>query len=389
MLDRILKRTIDFLSSFSLAVIVILLLLLLTFLGTLEQVDRGLFDVQREYFESIFLVHWVGGKIPILLPGVYLLMVVLTVNLVLGGIVRMKRSWSRLGIYITHIGILLLIFTSFRSYRESVHGGVTLFEGEETTEFASDYDWEIAIWPAGGTGPVTERKIPNADLADLAPSETRTFTSDELPFDLTVSNWIPHCQPFPAPPGRDGSSAVLLRPLPAQKNAEANTAGAYAEVRWKGSGRTERGILWSGARQASPMVVVGDGGKWAIDLRKTRMNLGFRLKLDEFYHEFHPGTGKPKVFRSVVTKTSKGGTEQTARIEMNEPLRSGGITVYQSNWGPQGGPPGQPLFSGFSVVRNPVDQWPLWCTVVISIGLLLHFGRKLWLYLRMEAGRRA
>ena len=74
---------------------------------------------------------------------------------------------------------------------------------------------------------------------------------------------------------------------------------------------------------------------------------------------------------------------------MNQPLRSDGFTVYQSNWGPQGAAPGARLFSGFSVVTNPSDQWPLWATIVIGLGLLIHFTIVLVRYLIREMGARS
>lgn len=73
---------------------------------------------------------------------------------------------------------------------------------------------------------------------------------------------------------------------------------------------------------------------------------------------------------------------------MNEPLRYEGFTLFQSGWGPQNAGPGEPLFSTFSVVNNPADQWPLYSCLVISAGLLIHFLQKLFSYLRAENRRR-
>jgi hypothetical protein len=72
---------------------------------------------------------------------------------------------------------------------------------------------------------------------------------------------------------------------------------------------------------------------------------------------------------------------------MNQPLRHEGFTLYQSSWGPSNARPGDPLFSTFSVVRNPADQWPLYSCLTIAAGLLLHFVRKLLGYLRSENRR--
>ena len=52
------RQVYDWLSSMKLTVVLLVLLGLLTWLGTLEQVDHGLFNVQKKYFESIVLVHY-------------------------------------------------------------------------------------------------------------------------------------------------------------------------------------------------------------------------------------------------------------------------------------------------------------------------------------------
>jgi hypothetical protein len=36
-------------------------------------------------------------------------------------------------------------------------------------------------------------------------------------------------------------------------------------------------------------------------------------------------------------------------------------------------------------VRNPADQYPLYACIVIATGMILHFGRKLTRYIRVEA----
>ena len=63
------RRLLAFFGSFGLAAALLILLLLLTFLGTLEQQYDTIYEVQENYFQSVFLVHYVGGKYPIPLPG--------------------------------------------------------------------------------------------------------------------------------------------------------------------------------------------------------------------------------------------------------------------------------------------------------------------------------
>ena len=81
---RPLRWLVDALSSFWLSCTLLLLLAVLTWLGTLEQVHTGLFEVQKQYFESLYVIHH-AGPFAIPLPGAMLVMAVLCVNLVLGG----------------------------------------------------------------------------------------------------------------------------------------------------------------------------------------------------------------------------------------------------------------------------------------------------------------
>src|SRR5262245_2665252 len=131
------------LASFGFASILLLFLLLLTWLGTLEQVDSGLYDVQKKYFESIILVHDFGpydlrlpsfegggfrwthhpfGPIPFPLPGVYLLLALLLLNLVLGGLIRIRKSNRTWGIIVAHVGIVMMLVAGFVKFRYSVEG---------------------------------------------------------------------------------------------------------------------------------------------------------------------------------------------------------------------------------------------------------------------------
>ncbi len=105
-----LRNLYRFLSSYGLSCVLFLLLFLLTLMGTLEQIHVGIFDVQKKYFESLFLIHDLFGVIPVPLPGAYLVMALLAVNLTLGGIVRARKRPAQWGMLLGHIGILVLLF---------------------------------------------------------------------------------------------------------------------------------------------------------------------------------------------------------------------------------------------------------------------------------------
>src|SRR2546423_13999814 len=78
-----LRRLLDFFSSLRLTVVFLGLGVALVFLGTLAQVDEGLYDAQNRYFRSLLIwwgPHGASWHIPVF-PGGYLIGGGLLVNL--------------------------------------------------------------------------------------------------------------------------------------------------------------------------------------------------------------------------------------------------------------------------------------------------------------------
>jgi hypothetical protein len=374
-----------FLSSYGLSCVLFLLLFVLTLLGTVEQVDQGIYDVQKKYFESVFLIHDLFGVIPLPLPGAYLVMVLLAVNLTLGGIAHAPKGRSHWGILIGHAGILFLLLGAAVQYNYSASGNLTLYEGEQSSEFESYYEWEIAIAEASDEGPYTEYIIPGDRFMDLGPTGARTFRNADLPFELVLHGVYRNCMPRPVEAeGENAAQAVdgfRLVAMASEKQAERNAAGAHVTIQPR-HGEPVEGILWGFSQL--PLTLELDGKMWVIDLRKRRYQMPFTVALDKFTHEMHPGTQMPRKYESEVRKI-ENGIEQSVTISMNQPLRHRGYTLYQASWGPTDARPGENLFSVFAVVNNPADQWPLYATIVITFGLALHFTQKLVVYLREQS----
>jgi hypothetical protein len=384
---KIVRAVFEFLASYGFATVLFLFLLLLTFLGTLEQVDMGLFETQQKYFNSIFLVHKFFDVVPMLLPGVQLLLILLALNLISGGIIRMRKKKTTVGVLIAHFGILFLLFGGWVKFAFAEEGHLTLFENERAAVFQSYYDWEITVQKAGEN---KEYPIAGELFQDMRPSQRRTFPVAGAPFELTLHGFQRNSQILPKGPNFETRQPVIdgffLNPEPLSVEAEQNIAGVYVTVTEKATGKTQEALLW-GLSQAPLAVNVG-GESWLIDMHKKRYPLPFTIVLNKFHHEMHPGTSRAKMFMSEVTKI-QGESAQDYKIEMNAPLREQGFTLYQSGWGPQNAKPGDPLFSTFSVVRNPADQFPLIACIIVTLGLLVHFGQKLSRYLRAESKRLA
>lgn len=384
---RLATRLANGLGSIGLSCVLLVLLGLLTWLGTLEQVESGLFQVQAKYFESFVLVHDAFG-VPIPLPGANLVLSLLFVNLMVGGLLRLRRGWATAGVLVTHVGIALLLLSGFVKLYFSQDGHVTLFESQRANWFQSYYRWELVVARRLADGSLEERLLPQEELVD-ASGDARLLVSDAaLPFDLELSGFVANCRPLPKGPMFDVDVPVVdglfLRAEETRPEAESNIAGAYVRVLPRGGGAPLDGILWGLDR--GPLTFALADETWAVELRKERYPMPFTLVLDEFTKVDHPRSTMPKSFASDVRVVEQSG-ERAVEISMNEPLRDGGLVLYQASWGPASARPGDPLFSTFSVVQNPADQLPLVGCVVSALGLLVHFSRKLLRHVRL-AGRR-
>jgi len=384
----ILQKTFRVLASYGLACVLLTMLLFLVFFGTIEQVEHGLYEVQKRYFESFFLYYPIGGvNVPIMF-GAYPIIGLLFINLLCGAIIRAPKDIKRPGMLIAHGGILYLILAAFVTAEFSTSGHLSLFEGESGNFYDDYYYWEVAITELGKESGAKTYRINHDQFAFLKPDESRTFNADALPFALEISSFAPNTAPRQAAPalGEKGIDGLILEPLPLEKEAERNLAGATLTLLPKTGGGAQQGYGWGLA--AAPWVVNVDGQEFAISLRHKKYHLPFTITLDKFIRELHPRTQMASNFESEVTQT-EGGVARKVDIRMNEPLRHKGYTLFQASWGPEGARPGEPLMSTFAVVNNPADQWPKYACYVIAIGMIIHFSQRLAGYIRQQNRRRA
>lgn len=374
----LLKKISDFIASYKLSCVLFLLLLLLTYLGTVYQVENGLYQSQKKYFESIFLIHWAYGVLPVPLPGGYLLMIITFINLFWGAVTRFRLEWSHMGFMLMHAGILILLFGAFVSYVYSTNGRMIIYEGETSNEIENPYEWEVGISEGSAAGTINEYIIPQADFAGLTGTRSRTFTLGGLPFSFELGGFAQNAEIKK----RDEGEELLV--LPMEQEFQKNMAGINVTLIDTATGNRKAGVVWAGNFKPTALEITGKS--WNIILRKQRIQLPFTIRLDKFSHKTHPGTNMPSEFISEITKTEEGVSQQF-KITMNEPFRHLGYTFYQSSWGQQGEGIGGREYSVLSVVKNPADQIPLYACLITTLGLVLHFFRKLTLYLKKEKVR--
>lgn len=372
------------LGSFWLAVALLVNLFLLTWFGTLEQVDKGIHAVQSQYFESWYVLAK-AGPIKLLLPGGYVTMGLLVVNLFVGGLVRIRKTKATIGIIIAHVGIALMMGGGLVEHMFSTYGRVVLHVGEESDQFQEYAGWEVAIWSADATGSVEEFLIPESEFADLGGSASRTFQRGELPFDLILKRYMQNAEitaavgvGVPTAPVIEGQ---FLVGVPLNKEEERNFAGVYATVVSDNGAKVEDSLLWGFSRH--PWVFEAGGKRWAMILRNRTHSMPFSLKLEKFIKDDHPGMSMARAYSSDVIRTDADGTEHKLRIQMNEPLRKDGLIIYQASYGPPDGRPGDP-YTVLAVSRNPSDRIPWLSVAVIALGLTWTFVARLMGFLAKQ-----
>jgi len=372
----------DVLSGFGLATITLLLLGLLTWFATLEQIDHGLYPTLNKYFhwKSVFLLPEINGKtVPLPLPSGYWVGAVLLVNLILGGVIRIRKGWSHVGNLISHFGIIFMLIAGGVAHHFSERGNMAVGEGESSNTAEDYFEYVVELTEIKQATPVPITVIRGDQIKDLEPGKTRIFRLPEFPFDLEIGGYLVNAQPVSIherAPDKQQQKAdgYYLMEKPGEVNAEANTAACYAR------------ILYRDGKKSDPFIVAGasfhpfslrlEDRVFTVDMRKRLWPMPFTVKLDKFTADFHPGTSSPAKFVSEVTRI-ENNVEAKVTIQMNEPMRYEGLTFFQASYGPPGAGPGEKMYSVFEIVHNPADHWPEYSLYIVSFGMLITFLQKL------------
>lgn len=379
-------KAFDVLSGYGLATILLLLLGVLTWFATLEQIDNGLYATLNKYFhwKSVVLLPEIKGKmVPMPLPGGYWVGAVLLVNLILGGVIRIRKGWKHAGNLIAHLGIVFMLIGGGVAHHFSERGNMAVGEGEasNTAEDYFEYVVELAEIKDGKPGPITV--IRGEHIDDLTGGKSRVFRLPEFPFDLEIAGYLENGQPVSiherAPSAEERQiDGYYLMEKPADVNAEAHTAACYARILDRGD-KAPVPFLLAGA-SFHPFTFRHEDRVFTVDMRKRLWPMPFTVKLDRFTADFHPGTMRPSKFVSEITRIENGG-EAKVTIQMNEPMRYEGLTFFQASYGPPGAGPGQKMYSVFEIVRNPADKWPEYSLYIVAFGMAVTFLTKLGAYL--------
>jgi hypothetical protein len=367
----VLDRLIKFFTSLRLTVILLVLSLVLVFAGTLGEVHLGLYKAQTDFFRSFF-VYWqpagVNWKIPVF-PGGYFLGLALLLNLIAAHTSRFQLTRKKIGLWIIHAGLILLILGQLATDMFAVESQMHLRQGQMKNYSESDRVDELAITD------VTDKKLETVvAIPERLLAKQGDIRNDQLPFIVRVKEFY-------------ANSVLSTNAAPGFAPVKADN-GFGASLWWKQVPR-ETAMDRRDTPSALVQIVTPDGplGTWLVSdwleqpqtfsaggrtyqlqLRPERFYLPFSLRLLKFHHDVYQGTDIPKNFSSqLLLHRPDTGEHRNVLIYMNNPLRYDGRTFYQASFDTDN--EGTIL----QVVRNPGWLTPYLACVLIATGMVVQF----------------
>jgi len=377
-----LQRLVDFFSSLKLTVVCLSTAVVLVFVGTLAQVNAGITEVQGIYFHSFF-VWWPadtqGFRIPIF-PGGHLIGALLLINLITAHLTRFRWSWKKLGIHLTHLGLVILLVGGLFTDLFSVESYMRLAPGETKNYSEDPRLMELVVIDESDKELDTVTAIPEARLA-----EGSAIEHGSLPFRIIVRKFYRNSvlQPISqtgdenagkTPASTQGvGSQVMVRELPlATAQNERNEESVVIEVvplPEAGAVTAPSVGTWLLSDQlGAPQGFTMGSRSWRLALRPVRYYKPYSLTLKRFTHDRYPGTQIPKNFASQAMLVDRErGENRDVLIYMNHPLRYRGETFFQSGFTEND------AATILQDVHNPSFLTPYLACVVVSLGLLIQF----------------
>lgn len=380
------SRVWDAITSLKLTIVCLAVLMVLVVACTLAQVELGTFGAVEEFMRT-WLVWWnVPGtrlSLPVF-PGGALVGLLLMVNLVAAQVRRLEVSWRKAGIWITHLGLILLFVGEFVTGMFQVETQLAVEEGQTVNFVESPRQLELAV--VDTTDPakddvwsIPESRLQRGGRIDIPGSPVSIQVHGAFR-NASLSPRRPGDPPSPATAGV-GTGVTVREAPPVSRDDEMNRGAAFVEP--VAGGRSYGTWLVSNALGA-PQSFVHEGRAYRLLMRNRRQYLPYTITLKHFSHDVYPGTDIPKNFSSLVRLDNPAtGEARDVLIYMNQPLRYDGKAFYQASFGKND------TLSILQVVENPGWLLPYISTALVTIGLLIHFGIALQRSLRRRAASSA
>src|SRR3954464_12650768 len=181
-----LRKIVDLITSLKLTIVCLAAAMVLIFAGTLAQVHLGIHEAQQRYFQSFF-VWWPlesrGFQFPVF-PGGQLIGLVLLINLIAAHAKRFRWAWRKLGIHLTHAGLIIMLAGGLFTDLFAVESHMRLANGDSKNYSEDPRMMELAVIDTGGTEFDQVTAIPEAVLR-----RGGTIEHKSLPFRIAIRHY--------------------------------------------------------------------------------------------------------------------------------------------------------------------------------------------------------
>lgn len=306
----------------------------------------------------------------------------------------------RAGIVTIHAGVALLMFYEAFVTVSAIEEKMPIVEGTRARyaidtrapELAFVEQKPIAFSEAKdapvAAGTASDEEVQHHFLFSLsgnseAESKTAPLKVSGLPIEVKVLNYFPNSllrdkklsESTIATAGL-GLEQVAVSKAPSA-GASASTEdmpSAYVQLLDANSHKELGTYLVTTMSNAQQPIKVGDK-TYNLGLRFRRGYKPYQIELEDVRSETYVGTGIPKDYSSFVHVTDASrGIDRRTRIFMNEPLRYGGETFYQSGYARLSENLEQ---TTLQVVTNTGWMAPYIACMIVVVGILGHFSSRL------------
>ena len=332
----------------------------------------------REYVRSarypvMFQFPFVGG---------YLVGIVLLVNLLAAHFQRFTFSRKKIGIFLTHAGLILMLLGQLVTDKYQVESNLRLVEGQAKGYSISSSDCELVIIDKSRSDTDTVAAIPAGALG-----KGTTHRMGTLPFEVTVLDFytnsdlvsLGQAEKSRATEGKGRELASTPKDSVTSLE-EVNFPAAY--LRLKSTDGADLGTWMVAAMFGALTTPIPeqtfehDGKEYELALRFTRHYTPYDIELVDFKHDKFQGTEKARNFSSlVIVRERATGAEREVNIWMNHPLRTHGKTYFQASFDPK-----NPKATVLQVVRNPGWMTPYISCAMVGLGMLIQFLTHLFTF---------
>ncbi len=287
-------------------------------------------------------------------------------------------------VVLIHLGIMMLMANELYVSLTNVEQQMMIYEGESTSIAVDIRNTELIVVDAEDPDNTKIVSVPASRL-----QVGQTVSHPDLPFDLKILNYFTNSslERIASEDRRENRAtaglgkvfrAVALPPTPAVGSERSHDrAATYVELINKQNGASLGTYLVSMlAYENEVLDTVNFGQKtYHLGLRHKTYIKPYAVTLVDAERTVYPGTNIPKSFSSdlLLTDTRHALLDSPQRVWMNNPLRYGNETFYQSGMDNVNGRE----YTVLQIVKNGGWMIPYVACMFVVLGLLFQFSNTL------------